>query len=172
MLETPYDAYLERFVLATLAFCIPVVIGLVAAIILKRLGAKRNIWKNRIYRLLAGSTNVVGVIIGIISALGTCGVNIQALIAGLGLSGLAIGLALKDTVSNFVAGIMIIIYSPFDIGEELEISGVKGKVNNINLRYVTILTEEIEALIPNSVFLNSVIKKNLFKTEPPEEEIS
>jgi small-conductance mechanosensitive channel len=98
-------------------------------------------------------------LIGVLSCLGTLGVDTTALVAGLGLTGLALGLAIKDAVSNFIAGLMIILYSPFELGDELEVSGAKGRVVDMDLRYVTIENESEQILIPNSSFLNSVVKK-------------
>jgi len=79
----------------------------------------------------------------------------------LGLSGFALGFALKDAIANLVAGIMIIIYKPFEIGSELDISGSSGTVADINLRYITLKTESNVCLVPNSLFLsNKLTLKN------------
>jgi len=94
--------------------------------------------RNRVYRLIAGSINTLIVGAGAISALGTLGVNITALVAGLGLTGFALGLALKDAISNLVGGLMIVVYAPFDLEDTIDLGGTKGKVVDINLRYVTL----------------------------------
>ena len=93
--------------------------------------------------------------------MGKLGFDVSALVAGLGLSGFALGFALKDAISNLVAGIMIIIYKPFEIGSELDISGSSGTVTDINLRYITLKTESSVCLVPNSLFLsNKLMLKN------------
>lgn len=152
-------AYIETGILAALAFAAPVLIGYILSLCFKAVGRGPRVKNNRVYRLLASSINIIALIIGLISFLGTLGVNVSALIAGLGLSGLALGLALKDAISNFIAGLMIILYSPFDLGDELETAGEVGRVVDMDLRYVTIETEDEWILIPNNSFLTSVVKR-------------
>ena len=96
-------------------------------------------------------------IIGFITALGTLGVNISAIVAGLGLTGFAFGFAFKDMLSNFISGILIFIYEPFKLGDNIEVEGKSGEVIDINLRYVTIESEDKKVLIPNSISVSKVI---------------
>src|SRR5690554_602014 len=73
------------------------------------------------------SINVTGrglMLIAVIVGLGVLGVDTGALIAGLGVSGLVLGFALKDTLSNFAAGGLILLYRPFDLGHSIEVGGV------------------------------------------------
>ena len=72
-------------------------------------------------------------IIGFITALGTMGIDVSAIVAGLGLTGFAFGFAFKDMLSNFISGIMIFIYEPFKLGDTIEVDGKTGKVVDINL---------------------------------------
>jgi len=100
-------------------------------------------------------------IIGIISALGTLGVDISALVAGFGLTGFAIGFAFKDIISNFLAGIFILLYHPFNIGDYIKIGSSEGRVKEINLRYTIMKGKDGEKiLIPNSItFTKEIIVK-------------
>ena len=107
-----------------------------------------------ISQVLAGIVKNIILIIGIITALGTLGVNISAIVAGLGLTGFAFGFAFKDMLSNFISGIMIFIYEPFKLGDYIEVDGKKGKVININLRYVTLIDEDQNILVPNSLLVS------------------
>ena len=100
--------------------------------------------------LIAQTANVVIVILGIVTALGTLGINVTALVAGLGLTGFALGFALKDTISNLLAGILILIYHPFNIHDKIRVSGYEGKVISIDLRYTKLENEDRVILIPNS----------------------
>ncbi len=111
-----------------------------------------------VFRLLSNSQRVLLLLIGSIIAIGTLGFDMSALIAGLGLSGFALGLALKDAISNLIAGVMIVLYKPFEIGDELEISGTCGTVTDINFRYITIKTNGDVCLVPNSLFLSKILK--------------
>ena len=108
-------------------------------------------------KVLAGIVKNIMLIVGLITALGTLGVNISAIVAGLGLTGFAFGFAFKDMLSNFISGILIFIYEPFKLGDTIEVEGKTGKVIDINLRYVTIETENQKVLIPNSISVSKVI---------------
>jgi len=160
MYQTFMDEYFPISILATVAFCIPIIIGFALSLGFRFLGrGSDRVRRNRVYRLIASSINITAFLIGVISCLGTLGIDTTALVAGLGLTGLALGLALKDAVSNFIAGLMIVLYSPFNLDDELEISGSRGKVTDMDLRYVTIENEAEQVLIPNSSFLTSVVKR-------------
>jgi small-conductance mechanosensitive channel len=108
-------------------------------------------------RVLAGIVKNLMVIIGFITALGTMGINISAIVVGLGLTGFAFGFAFKDMLSNFISGILIFIYEPFSLGDIIEVEGKKGKVIDINLRYVTIESENQNILVPNSISVSKII---------------
>ena len=96
--------------------------------------------------------------IGVVTALGTLGINVSALVAGLGLTGFALGIALKDGLSNMVSGAMLLIYRPFRIGDRITVAGNEGVVTSIDLRYTTLSAPEQRVLIPNStLFTNNVI---------------
>ena len=66
------------------------------------------------------------IVFGIVTALGTAHVNVSALVASLGLTGFALGFALKDALSNTLAGILILIYQPFRRGDHIITSGFDG----------------------------------------------
>ena len=110
-----------------------------------------------ISQVLAGIVKNIMLIVGLITALGTLGVNISAIVAGLGLTGFAFGFAFKDMLSNFISGILIFIYEPFKLGDTIEVEGKTGKVIDINLRYVTIESENQKVLVPNSISVSKVI---------------
>ena len=110
-----------------------------------------------IAKVLAGIVKNIMLIVGLITALGTLGVNISAIVAGLGLTGFAFGFAFKDMLSNFISGVLIFIYEPFKLGDTIEVEGKTGKVIDINLRYVTEETENQKVLIPNSISVSKVI---------------
>ena len=103
--------------------------------------------------------NVI-LIFGFITSLGTLGINVSAIVAGLGLTGFAFGFAFKDMLSNFISGVLIFIYEPFKIDDFIVVEGKEGKVVDINLRYVTIETETQKILIPNSISVSKVIAVN------------
>jgi small conductance mechanosensitive channel len=105
----------------------------------------------------AASRVVIG--IGFFIALSQIGVNVTALLAGLGIVGFIIGFALQETLGNFAAGAMILFYNPFDVGDVIEAAGVTGTVDQMNLVSTTILTFDNQTLIvPNSRIWGNVIR--------------
>ena len=105
--------------------------------------------------LLARTAKITLIIFGIIT---TLGVNVSALVAGLGLTGFAVGFALKDTISNLLAGVLILLYHPFGTGNRIKISGYEGTVVSIDLRYTELEGDGGRILIPNSkLFTNPIV---------------
>lgn len=84
---------------------------------------------------------------------------VAALLAGVGILGLALGFAFQDIAANFVSGILIAIRQPFKVGDIIENSDYFGTVRDINLRVTTIATfQGLEVLIPNkNLFENPVV---------------
>lgn len=139
------------------------VVSLLVSRLLRKLGERYDAGASEIFRLLSNSQRGLLLLIAIIIAIGKLGFDVSALVAGLGLTGFALGLALKDAISNLIAGVMIVIYKPCEIGDCIEISGTKGQIIDINLRYLTISTDSGKCLIPNSLILNN--KLDLHETE-------
>jgi small-conductance mechanosensitive channel len=108
---------------------------------------------NLLGRILKGLV----ITVGFISSLGTLGVNVSALVAGLGLTGFALGYALKDSIANLLAGILILLYRPFGINDRINVDDNEGVVKHIDLRYTTLENETGRILIPNSkLFTNPI----------------
>ena len=101
-------------------------------------------------KFFAQASRVVFTLFGVITALGTVGINVSALVAGLGLTGFALGFAFKDTISNLLSGVLILLYRPFNINDKIKVAGYEGKVISVDLRYTKLESEESIVLIPNS----------------------
>lgn len=98
-------------------------------------------------------------LVGLLVALSQMGFEIGALLAGLGIAGFVLGFALQDSLSNFAAGAMILMYRPFDVGDLIEASGVSGHVSRMTLVSTTILTIDYQTLIvPNNKIWGDVIR--------------
>jgi len=94
----------------------------------------------------------------IIAALGKLGVNTTSLVALFGTAGLAIGLALKDSLSNFAAGVMLVLFRPFGIGDVVSAAGITAKVEKIAIFNTTFATVDNQMIIvPNSKILGDTI---------------
>ncbi len=89
------------------------------------------------------------------------GIQTTSLVAILGAAGLAIGLALQGTLTNFAGGVMLLIFKPFRVGDNIEAQSKKGKVKEIQI-FSTILTTEdnTQVIIPNSILSNGIIENH------------
>jgi small conductance mechanosensitive channel len=95
---------------------------------------------------------------GAILALDQLGFNVTSLLAGLGVAGLALGFAAKDTLANFIAGVTILWDRPFRVGDRVEADGEFGQVKKITLRSTRIHTNDNQVvIIPNQNIVNNKI---------------
>jgi small conductance mechanosensitive channel len=94
----------------------------------------------------------------VIAALDRLGVNTTSLLAILGAAGLAVGLALKDSLSNFAAGVMLILFRPFRVGDFIEAAGTSGIVENIQIFSTVLRTgDNREITVPNGPIFSGTI---------------
>jgi small conductance mechanosensitive channel len=96
--------------------------------------------------------------IGAVTALGTLGIDVSALVAGLGLTGFALSFALKDAISNLMAGVLILFYRTLKVNDNIVVAGFEGVVTDVDLRYTTLQSEENRILIPNSTLFTNPVK--------------
>lgn len=104
-------------------------------------------------------------IFGAVTALGTMGVNVSALVAGLGLTGFALGFAMRDWLSNALAGILIMFYRPFSLFDRIVVTGFEGRVINLNLRYTVLEQDGRRYLIPNAMLFTNTV--TVLQSETP-----
>jgi len=91
-------------------------------------------------------------------ALGKLGISIAPFIAAVGALSLTAGLALQGSVSNFAAGIVLILTKPFKIGDTLKVHNVYGQVEEIKLAYTVLINEDKEKItIPNKYMIGDVL---------------
>ena len=118
-------------------------------------GSTSQLLRDMIISLVGGTVFIVGFLV----ALSQIGISLAPMLAGLGVAGFIIGFALQDTLGNFAAGGMILIYRPFDVDDYIEVAGVDGTVKKMNLVSTTITTPDNQALIiPNSKIWGDVIR--------------
>ena len=104
--------------------------------------------------------------LGILMALSQVGISLAPMLAGLGVAGFIVGFALQDSLGNFAAGAMILIYRPFDVDDFVEVTGASGLVKKMNLVSTTIVTFDNQTLVvPNSKIWGDVIKNVTAQTE-------
>ncbi|MCA8973636.1 MAG: mechanosensitive ion channel family protein [Planctomycetes bacterium] len=104
------------------------------------------------------ATRKVTFFIGVIIAVSMIGVDIGPILAAMGAAGFVIGFALQGTLSNFAAGLMILIYQPYDIGQVVTVAGTTGKVDAMSLVSTTLrLPDNQTVVVPNSSIWGDVI---------------
>jgi len=87
----------------------------------------------------------------IIAALNKIGVETNSFLAIIGAAGLAVGLALQGSLSNFAAGVMMILFQPFRLGDYVEAGGAEGKVSEIQVFCTIIITKDNKrVIVPNA----------------------
>lgn len=94
----------------------------------------------------------------LVAAAGQLGINTASFLTIIGAASLAVGLALKDSLSNFSSGVMLILFRPFSVGDVVTVAGETGKVNEITI-FNTILTtgDNQKKIIPNGKISNDTI---------------
>ena len=110
-----------------------------------------------ILSMLKSTIHLIILILTFILALTLLGVDVQGIITGLGLMSLAIGLALKDVITSVIASYVLLLYKPFNIGDEVSIKGVNGVVTKMDTRYTVLSSPNEINLIPNSEIMISTI---------------
>jgi small-conductance mechanosensitive channel len=102
---------------------------------------------------------IAGIALIITLALALLGVNVGALVASLGVVGLAVGFALRDTIEQWVCGTLLLIQRPFEIGDLIEVEGIEGVVTDVAVRTTEVRTADgIHVLIPNNTVYNNIIR--------------
>jgi len=132
---------------------------------LTRKAVVRSIDKSRLQpsqlmrNMISNMTGNLVMAFGLLVALSQIGVSMGPLLAGLGVAGFIVGFALQETLANFAAGLMILFYRPYDVGDMVEAATVFGKVHHMSLVSTTILTIDNQTLIvPNGKIWGDVIK--------------
>ena len=125
--------------------------------IIKRLMKTANMEKVLI-GFLTSILKVVLLVVVVIAALEQLGVNTNSLVAVFAAAGLAVGLALKDSLSNFASGVMLIIFKPFKVGDFIEAAGIAGVVEVIRVFNTQLRTgDNREIIVPNSQIYGGII---------------
>ena len=152
----------ELIAKALLFLLIVVVFALLSSIVgrlLRRaLSASRLQFSRLIIDFFVSLASKATLFIGLLIALSQAGIQLGPLIAGLGVAGFIAGFAMQDSLSNFMAGLMILIYRPFDVGDAVEAGGIKGNVSRMSLSTTTIHSFDNQRIIvPNSKIWGNVI---------------
>jgi small conductance mechanosensitive channel len=97
-------------------------------------------------------------VVVIIAAIGALGVETTSFIAIFGAAGLAVGLALQGSLSNFAAGVLIVLFRPYKVGDFIEGAGISGSVEQVQILTTVLKTgDNKQVIVPNSQIMNSII---------------
>lgn len=111
-----------------------------------------------VHKFVLSFGSVVLHILLLFSVAGILGVGTSSIVAIIGSAGLAIGLALQGSLSNFAGGILILLLKPFRVGDYIVSTGMEGTVQSIDIFYTHILTTDNKmVVIPNGILSNSSI---------------
>lgn len=139
------------------------VIRLIRKGIVKLMGKK--LIEKAIITFTASLLNVILWVFVILAALSQIGIETTSFIAIIGAAGLAVGLSLQGTLSNFASGLLIILMKPFRVGDAVEAGGVMGAIHSINMFNTTFKSFDNKTIIvPNSQIMGGKITN--FSTEP------
>jgi len=146
---------------ALISAIVIVVIGLLAA---RWIGKLMDRWLTRkameppMRTLLVRIVKLLVIAMTLVVALGTAGMDVTALIAGVGVAGVGVGLAVQGVLGNLVAGLTIIFTKPFRVGEWIEIAGVSGQVKSIELFSTKLMhTDYSRVVIPNRKIVGEIL---------------
>ena len=111
---------------------------------------------------LGNVANIGLLILVIIAALGKLGIPTTSVTALIGGAGLAVALSLKDQLSNFAAGALIILFRPFKVGDFIRVNGFEGIVREIKMVQTSLSTpDNEEVVLPNSMVMsNSIVNRS------------
>ena len=149
--------FLPRLITALVIFVVAIVLGGLVKRAIKRALVPR-IRSQEIIELLGRLARWTVIILGTLTALDQVNFDVTSFVAGLGIAGFTIGFALQDIARNFVAGIILLIRQPFEIGDAVEVAGLSGTVMEITTRDTVLKSLDGEAvIIPNGdVFTNPI----------------
>lgn len=155
---------MPQVIVGIIIFIIAFILAVFVKFIIVRM-ANRSKKRLYLYRLIGSTAMMVILISGLITAFGTMGINVAALVTSVGLVGFAVSFALKDTLSNLMAGFVVLFYQPFKAGDYILVDKVEGQVINITLRYTVVRTDSQHTYVPNAMMLSNPLT---VKDTPPE----
>jgi small conductance mechanosensitive channel len=149
--------FIPRLIVALIVFVVGLYLAGIFARMVRR-GLERRKTDPELTLLASKITRWAVIVLGTLAALQQVNFNITAFLTGLGIVGFTIGFALQDVSKNFVAGLLILIQQPFDIGDAIKVTDYAGTVIAIDLRATEMHTFDGQVVyIPNAdVFTNPI----------------
>ena len=150
-------SYVAHFCFAILIFLIGRTIAKFVARQLRRILTNRHV-DPTVVKFVSSLSYYAIIVMTFVAVLGQLGVQTASIVAVIGAAGLAVGLALQGSLSNFAAGVILIIFRPFKVGETVVINNQKGDIDSIQIFSTTIVTPTNEVVvIPNGQVVSANI---------------
>jgi small conductance mechanosensitive channel len=119
---------------------------------------ERNNIDLALVHFLTNLTYYTLVVLVVVAAAGRLGINTTSFLTIIGAAGLAVGLALKDSLSNFAAGVMLVLFRPFTIGDVVSTAGITAKVDKITIFNTHFCSPDNQLIIvPNNKIISDII---------------
>ncbi len=123
-----------------------------------RLGMRKNGIDKTLETFICNLVKWALMIVVIIAAISQLGIHTTSFVAIFGAAGLAVGLALQGSLSNFAAGVLIVLFRPYKAGDWIEAAGIAGAVEQVQILTTVLRTgDNKRVIVPNSQIMNSVI---------------
>lgn len=160
-----YQTYVDQYVLPwginiATALAVFIVGRLISGLLVRLIekGLSHSRLDQILINFISSIISTVLLLMVVVASLDQLGVNTTSLIALLGAAGLAVGLALKDSLQNFAAGVMLVIFRPFKDGDYVQIAGTEGIVEKVSI-FTTVLrsVDNKELIVPNGEIYHGVI---------------
>lgn len=144
------------FILTIVAFkVLAAIIGTAIRKAVSKIGGASELLKD----FIVNSIRKVTLVVGLVIALSMLEVNIGPFLAAIGATGFILGFALQGTLSNFAAGLMILLYRPYDIGDFVNVAGTSGTVSAMSLVSTTLCADNQVITVPNGSIWGGIITK-------------
>ena len=157
--------FIPKLVVAIVAFLVSLILAKLAGRAVVRVAAAQRV-DEETKRLLSRLTTVAIIIVGTVVALDQVGFDVTGFVVGLGLVGFTLGFAFQDIAKNFMAGILLLMQQPFDIGDAIQVAGYEGRVTSVDIRATTIKAwDGQEVILPNAdVYTSPIINYSRYPT--------
>ena len=150
LMAAPVMAFLSNLAAAIAAIVVTLFASRFVKSWIAKLGFRYEQLDDTLFVFLSKFAQVVVLAVGSIFVLNSFGVQTTSIVALLGAAGLAVGLALQGTLSNFAAGIMLIVFRPFKRGDYVSVSGQSGTVKEISIFTTELGTpDNLQIIVPN-----------------------
>ena len=150
LMAAPVMAFLSNLAAAIAAIVVTLFASRFVKSWIAKLGFRYEQLDDTLFVFLSKFAQVVVLAFGSIFVLNSFGVQTTSIVALLGAAGLAVGLALQGTLSNFAAGIMLIVFRPFKRGDYVSVSGQSGTVKEISIFTTELGTpDNLQIIVPN-----------------------